>query len=128
VALAYTYIVALASASLFIHSIITIINLCHCILLSIKQHPTMAPSAVTSDIDLPKVWVPSADDVPKYDSTGYSIPDKLLGASRPIRVLVIGFGAAGINISKILGEADNAVEVICYEKNSEVGGTWFENK
>jgi hypothetical protein len=89
----------------------------------------MAPSAILAeDADLPAVWIPSAEDVPTHDSTGYSIPDSYIGASRPVRILIIGFGAAGINLSKILGEADNNVEVICYEKNPEVGGTWFENR
>jgi hypothetical protein len=66
---------------------------------------------------------------PKQDETGYSISSDHLGERRPIRIIVIGFGAGGINIAKILGQpVGNNIEVQCYEKNSEVGGTWYENK
>jgi len=70
-----------------------------------------------------------AKNVPTHDETGYSISDTYLGSHRPIQVLVIGFGAGGINIAHILGQnPNNSVTVQCYEKNPEVGGTWYENR
>ena len=70
-----------------------------------------------------------AKEVPQADETGYVIPDTYLGARRPIKILVIGFGAAAINIVHAIGQRkDNNVVMQCYEKNNEVGGTWFENK
>lgn len=68
--------------------------------------------------------------VPKQDATGYEIPDTYLGSSRPVKVLIIGFGAAAINLVHILGQnrIENNIVLQCYEKNPEVGGTWFENR
>ncbi|KAI1817436.1 hypothetical protein GGS20DRAFT_533207 [Poronia punctata] len=60
---------------------------------------------------------------------GYVIPDTLVGVRRPIKVIVIGFGFSGINLSYILGkETKNSnITLQFYEKNAELGGTWFEN-
>jgi hypothetical protein len=72
-----------------------------------------------------------AKNVPDTDETGYTIPDTYLGARRPIKVLIIGFGAAAINLVHVLGktsEPGSNISVQCYEKNPEVGGTWYENR
>lgn len=71
-----------------------------------------------------------ASEVPKVDeATGYAIPDTYLGSKKKIRIIVIGFGAAAINLAHIFGDAANKdVEIQCYEKNPEVGGTWYENR
>ncbi|KAI1771744.1 hypothetical protein F4818DRAFT_202668 [Hypoxylon cercidicola] len=58
----------------------------------------------------------------------YVVPDTLLGYRRPIKVIVIGFGISGINLSYILGKQKNSnITLQFYEKNPELGGTWFEN-
>lgn len=59
-----------------------------------------------------------------------AVPDTLLGARRPIKVIVIGFGMSGINLSYILGQQlkDTNITLQFYEKNPELGGTWYENK
>jgi hypothetical protein len=62
------------------------------------------------------------------DEGGYTIPERPLGTRRPIRILVIGFGASGINLSRVFGlPKDNNIEIQCYDKNPEIGGTWYEN-
>ncbi|KIW85166.1 hypothetical protein Z517_00556 [Fonsecaea pedrosoi CBS 271.37] len=95
----------------------------------------MAPGIVTDESipdtpgDVLEAVVNYAKKVPKADETGYVIPDTYLGARRPIKILIIGFGAAAINIVHAIGQQkDNNVVVQCYEKNDEVGGTWYENK
>jgi hypothetical protein len=59
----------------------------------------------------------------------YTIPDTLLGARRPIKVIVIGFGYSGINISYVLGKQtkNSNITLQFYDKNPELGGTWYEN-
>ncbi|KAF2771591.1 putative dimethylaniline monooxygenase [Teratosphaeria nubilosa] len=70
-----------------------------------------------------------AKNIPQSDETGYIIPDTLLGQKRRVRILVIGFGAAAINLVHIFGkDPSNHIEIQCYEKNPEVGGTWYENR
>ena len=48
--------------------------------------------------------------------------------TRKIRVLSIGAGVTGImNAYHIQKQLEN-VEHVIYEKNADVGGTWYENK
>jgi hypothetical protein len=91
----------------------------------------MAPSRVSDELDVLREIHVQAQNVPRKDATGYSIPDSNLGVRRPIKVLIIGFGAAAINLVHILGQRadrDSNISIQCYEKNPEVGGTWYENK
>ncbi|KAI0136174.1 hypothetical protein BJ170DRAFT_585 [Xylariales sp. AK1849] len=59
----------------------------------------------------------------------YTIPDTFLGARQPIKVIVIGFGVSGINVAHVLGQQikSSNITLQIYEKNRELGGTWFEN-
>jgi hypothetical protein len=60
----------------------------------------------------------------------YTIPDTLLGSRRPIKAIVIGFGMSGINLSYILGKQIKGSNITLqfYDRNPELGGTWFENR
>lgn len=66
-----------------------------------------------------------------HSSTGetYVIPSTYLGQRRPIKAIVIGFGFSGINLSYILGKEkkNNNITLQFYDKNPEMGGTWYEN-
>lgn len=57
----------------------------------------------------------------------YQIADIPLGQPRPIRVIGIGAGASGINLARQIDLRMQNVDYVVYEKNSDVGGTWFEN-
>ncbi|KAH8203068.1 hypothetical protein TruAng_002796 [Truncatella angustata] len=59
----------------------------------------------------------------------YTIQNTFLGYRRPIKIIVIGFGMSGINLSYILGKQtkNSNITLQFYEKNPELGGTWFEN-
>jgi cation diffusion facilitator CzcD-associated flavoprotein CzcO len=52
------------------------------------------------------------------------------GRGRPLRVVIIGAGAAGIMMAAKLPRyfKNGEVELQVYEKNHEVGGTWLENR
>lgn len=60
-------------------------------------------------------------------------PSKL-GADRPIdsakslKVVYIGAGVSGIVASIIFRKAIPSLDLVIYDKNPEIGGTWFENK
>jgi cation diffusion facilitator CzcD-associated flavoprotein CzcO len=58
----------------------------------------------------------------------YSVLEQPLGSARPVRIAIIGAGASGINMIRALRLGLKNYEVVVYEKNEEVGGTWFENR
>ncbi|GME64935.1 hypothetical protein GTA08_BOTSDO02290 [Neofusicoccum parvum] len=63
-------------------------------------------------------------------SEGYEISNTTLfdPANRPVKVIGIGAGVSGLMMAyKIQTECEN-VELKIYEKNPNVGGTWFENR
>jgi cation diffusion facilitator CzcD-associated flavoprotein CzcO len=47
---------------------------------------------------------------------------------RPLRVIVIGAGYSGIYCGIRIPERLRNVELVIYEKNEGVGGTWYENR
>ncbi|KAL0938897.1 phenylacetone monooxygenase [Colletotrichum truncatum] len=67
---------------------------------------------------------------PAHGSTAYSINEAPFGTPRPIRIIGIGAGASGINMIRTIRNTLSAstYELVVYEKNADVGGTWFENR
>jgi cation diffusion facilitator CzcD-associated flavoprotein CzcO len=61
-------------------------------------------------------------------TTEYKIRETPMGTRRRIRVIFIGMGAAGINFSYFLPRQSQDVDLQIYEKNEDLGGTWFENR
>ncbi|CAJ2501024.1 Uu.00g038770.m01.CDS01 [Anthostomella pinea] len=58
----------------------------------------------------------------------YSVLEKPLGTAKHVRIVGIGGGASGINLIRTLRKNVTNYEHVVYEKNSRVGGTWFENR
>lgn len=58
----------------------------------------------------------------------YEITEAPLGGPRKLRVITIGAGAAGLNFAYQLNRHMQNISHVVYEKNSEVGGTWYENR
>lgn len=46
----------------------------------------------------------------------------------PIRIIHIGAGATGLCCAYKMERQMSNYELMCYEKNPEVGGTWYESK
>lgn len=95
----------------------------------------MAPSATTNgdgNFAFPHINDAAANEQmylnnpdPEHD---VDIPDQLFGSKRKLRVIVLGSGVSGINFFKFAEEKASNLEIRCYEKNEEVGGTWLENR
>ncbi|KAK5059907.1 hypothetical protein LTR84_009790 [Exophiala bonariae] len=62
------------------------------------------------------------------NARGYRINEEPYDTHRKLRVIHIGAGASGIVFSKFAEERLQNVDVQIYEKNSDVGGTWLENR
>lgn len=58
----------------------------------------------------------------------YQIHEKRLGEPLELRVITIGAGASGLNLAYQLNRHMRNLTHIMYEKNPEVGGTWYENR
>lgn len=57
----------------------------------------------------------------------YTIEEQPLGTPKHLRIICIGAGVSGINLLRTLRLNLNNYEAVVYEKNGDVGGTWFEN-
>jgi hypothetical protein len=57
----------------------------------------------------------------------YMVSEAPLGVPRQLRVITIGAGASGLNFARQVEQHMENIEHVIYEKNEEVGGTWFEN-
>ncbi|TVY81230.1 putative sterigmatocystin biosynthesis monooxygenase [Lachnellula suecica] len=69
----------------------------------------------------------SAGSLPVTNGS-YSVSETPLGTTRHLRIVTIGAGASGINMIRTLRENLTDYEHIVYEKNSSIGGTWYENR
>lgn len=58
----------------------------------------------------------------------YQIIEEPSRLSRKIRIIVIGCGASAINFAHEVDISPLNLELVCYDKNPSIGGTWFENK
>ena len=81
----------------------------------------------TNGIHVPPKEYPDLDSWPTTNAAGYSINEIPSGHSRNIRIICIGAGASGINLAKFTQDQLENVELVMYEKNRDVAGTWFEN-
>ena len=59
----------------------------------------------------------------------YTLSHIPLGTVRPLKIICIGAGFSGLAFAREVetGNLKN-VDLTVYEKNSEVGGTWWENR
>jgi len=73
----------------------------------------------------------SVNGVSREDADNkYQYQKQYLGQPRSIRVIVIGAGLSGIAAVKIFKDrfSGKPVELVIYEKNEDVTGTWLENR
>jgi cation diffusion facilitator CzcD-associated flavoprotein CzcO len=56
------------------------------------------------------------------------IPDLPQCEPQRIRIIHVGMGASGMLCAYKSRKWLTNFELVCYEKNPQVGGTWFENK
>lgn len=58
----------------------------------------------------------------------YEVTEQPLHTRKPIRIIVVGAGASGLNIAYKAAKQLANVTFSIYEKNEDVGGTWLENR
>lgn len=85
----------------------------------------LADPKATADI---QVQVKSADLIDDTQNTDYKIIEEPSRSKRQLRVLCVGAGASAINFAHEVQESNLDLDLVCYEKNPSIGGTWYENK
>ncbi|KAK8090027.1 hypothetical protein PG997_004988 [Apiospora hydei] len=58
----------------------------------------------------------------------YAVVEKPLGSTKHVRIVGIGAGPSGLNLIRTLRKQLTNYELVIYDKNHDVGGTWFENR
>lgn len=61
---------------------------------------------------------------------GYTIIEQPIGTRRPLRVVCLGAGYSGLMMGIVFNERmkDANAEFVIYERNADLGGTWYENR
>jgi hypothetical protein len=80
-----------------------------------------APGANPATEPHPNKWYRSFN--PDFKVTEKPIHDK-----KPLRLVIIGAGASGLLIAFKAARQLANVTFVVYEKNDDVGGTWYENR
>ncbi|EAT91512.1 hypothetical protein HBH56_006880 [Parastagonospora nodorum] len=65
---------------------------------------------------------------PETDQHGYRIKEQPMGTKRKVKVILMGAGASSLNFFKKAEEEMDNLDIMCYEKNADIGGTWLENR
>ncbi|KIW45757.1 uncharacterized protein PV06_04115 [Exophiala oligosperma] len=71
--------------------------------------------------------IPNAENI-NGAQTGYQIREKPMGTKRKLKIIFMGMGCSGINFAHKLHQGMDNVELVIYEKNNDIGGTWLENR
>lgn len=88
------------------------------------SHLTTSSASPGYNIDMGSI----GNGTSQRKTDGYSIEDHPLGEARPLKVICIGAGATGLNLAYRTKRHLKNVDLLVYEKNKSIGGTWFENK
>lgn len=67
-------------------------------------------------------------EVPTKPSTRTLISERSIDEARPLKLIYIGAGVSGITGAIEFKKRLPSLDLVIYEKNPEVGGTWFENR
>ena len=89
------------------------------------------PHHIPSDADISEVvrQNPTAERdgylIPEEDEHGYQIKEQPFGTKRRLRIIIMGAAASTVNFLKKAEEQMQNLEIQVYEKNHDVGGTWY---
>ncbi|KAI0412944.1 4-hydroxyacetophenone monooxygenase [Xylaria grammica] len=62
-----------------------------------------------------------------YPKAKFELEDRYIDEPRSLKVVIIGAGLTGITAGALLPRKVPGIRLTIFEKNADVGGTWFEN-
>lgn len=71
---------------------------------------------------------PSTVDTMTIMETQYKITEQWHSKPKHLRVIHVGAGAAGLLMAYKMQRDFENYNLVCYEKNPDVAGTWYENR
>jgi len=71
---------------------------------------------------------PHENEFYRQSFSNYAIPEAPAFTKRPMRLIVVGAGASGLQIAYKAERQLENVTINVYDKNSDIGGTWLENR
>ncbi|KAI0181412.1 FAD/NAD(P)-binding domain-containing protein [Hypoxylon sp. FL1284] len=66
-------------------------------------------------------------DQPSYPASNISLVQRYIDEPRQLRVAVVGAGISGVMAGILLPAKVPNIKLTIFDKNADVGGTWFEN-
>ena len=93
---------------------------------AIPNVPEETLALATASVVSPATPVPNGTST--SNATDFELHDAPIENLRPLKVIVIGAGYSGIYCGIRIPERLRNVELVIYEKNAGVGGTWWENR
>ncbi|KAF2706191.1 FAD/NAD(P)-binding domain-containing protein [Pleomassaria siparia CBS 279.74] len=66
--------------------------------------------------------------MPHVEIPNLHVPDDPQCAPQPIRIIHVGMGASGLLCAHKSRRFLRNYTIVCYEKNDDIGGTWYENR
>ena len=93
----------------------------------------MSPSAVTNSIGSAPELQGHDDSLHenewyRQDFGDYVVTEDPIFKKRPVRIICVGAGATGLQLAYKAERLLENVTLQIYEKNSDIGGTWLENR
>lgn len=71
---------------------------------------------------------PALDHNKNGNQKPYEVLEEPLGTTQHLRIITVGAGISGLNVIRALRKGMTNYDHVVYEKNPEVGGTWYENR
>jgi hypothetical protein len=101
---------------------------------SVAEVEPVAPPSILKHAPIPTTYpkTPTSitQEIDAMLDPSYQITEQPIGTRRPIRVACLGAGYSGLMMSIIFSQKmqNKNAELVVYERNSDLGGTWFENR
>ncbi|OQV06038.1 hypothetical protein CLAIMM_10676 [Cladophialophora immunda] len=93
-----------------------------------KSKPALSPRLVPTPLHSSTPDLPKPQDGQINGDADYKIRETPMGTRRKLKIIFMGMGCSGINFAHHLSQRMTDVELVIYEKNRDIGGTWLENR